>query len=191
MTASELNAWTPALAEGKRAEYAFGMLLLKHMGINVTPNNIENQRAVDFRGDFVGDVKFLRSPYPSSPTPAGLPREEHLTLDVANVDKYPDHTLIIMCVDYTSAGLETQGLYFITAGKVREIIAKNPKRVYKRSQRTQKDKVLKIGISSKQDAGQVRFPEMSAKMTAQAITTAVEAMRHRDTRLAAEKDAFE
>ena len=180
--ASELNQWGAALSEGKLAEMAFATLMQKYMGIKVTRNNIENIKAEDCKCEFLADIKFLRSPYPSAKTPAGLDRDEHLTLDVANVDKYSDETTIVMIVDYTEAGVETEGFYFITAGEVRSIIQKHPERVYSRSARTSKDKVRKVGISTN-EACQIRFGNMTGKETGAAFIAMVDVIRDRNTRM--------
>jgi hypothetical protein len=177
--ASELNQWDKALSEGKLMEVAFAVLMKKHLGINVTPNNLENVKAVDNTCTFVSDLKFLRSPYPSQKTPAGLDREEHLTLDVANIDKYSDDTLLAMVVDYTESGVDTEGFYLIPVREVRAIMERDPKRVYTRSARTSKDKSVKVGISIN-EAAQIRFGGMSGKETGEAFVKMAEALRDRN-----------
>lgn len=181
-TPSPLNQWDLALTEGKLAELAFAILLEKHLGIRVSPNNTENVKAVDCRGEFLADVKILKSPYPSQKTPSGLDKSEHITLDVANVDKYADDVAIQMIVDYTAAGVQTAGWYWITAGRVREIMAKHPERVYSRSARTAKDKSVKVGISIN-ESNQVRLGNMTGKETAYAFIELMEVLRDKNNRL--------
>ena len=181
-TPSPLNQWDLALTEGKLAELAFAVLLGKHMGIKVTSNNTEDVKAVDCRGEFQADVKILKAPYPAQKTPSGLDKSEHVTLDVANINKYADDVAIQMIVDYTEAGVPTAGWYWITAGRVREIMSLHPERVYSRSSRSMKDKVVKVGISIN-EANQVRLGDMTGKETAAAFIELMEVLRDRNNRM--------
>ena len=180
--ASELNRWEKSLPEGKLAEAAFALLMGRHMGINVVSNNTENIKAEDCRCDFIAEIKVLRSPYPRQRTPAGLDSSKHITLDQANIDKYHDNTLLALIVDYTEQGVDTEGLYCITAKQVRQIVKDNPDRVYSRSARTVKDKSVKIGIST-DECAQIRFGNMTGKETARAFLDVIGAMRARNERM--------
>lgn len=179
---SELNQWDKALAEGKLAEAAFGIMLFKHLGIKVSANNAVNVKAVDCACEFIADVKVLQSPYPSAKTPSGLDKDEHLTLDVANIDKYHEDTLLCMVVDYTKGGVETSGFYLITVRRVREIMKAHPERVYTRSARSSKDKSVKVGISTN-ECCQMRFGDMTGRETGDAFMNMIEVLRDRATRL--------
>lgn len=174
---SPLNNWKSSISEGKLAELAFADLLLKHMGIKLGENNAENVRAEDYSGVFIADLKYLKKPYPSSPTPSGLTRDEHATLDHANILKYDDNVLIIMVVDYTGDDSDTKGLFFITAGKVKELLLENPKLKYSRSSRSHADKVVKIGVSLFKHCGRIAFPMHGGAETAALIGRAVETLR--------------
>ena len=148
-------------------------------------NTLVNVKNPDLRGESLLDVKILKSPYPSSPTPAGLSAEEHLTLDYANVmGDYPPHTLLVLVVDYTAAGVQTKGLHFITAGQVQEIVKNNPKRVYSRSARSTKDKIKKVAISTK-ECGRIAFPSMTM---ASSVDEILKAQKHPLTTLTSPVD---
>lgn len=162
------NSWKEAKSVGRSAEMALIQALSKHVGLDLIRNNAENVKAEDARLDCYVDVKFLETPYPSSPTPSGLSRNEHLTLDVANIEKYPDSTLLFMIVDYRASDVDTAGLYLISAGKVRSIMTENPKRLYSRSSRSLKDKIRKVGISTSECAV-LAFPSCDHKETVSVV----------------------
>lgn len=162
------NSWSEAKAVGRSAEDALIRALAAHVGLDLIRNNAENVKALDARLDCLVDVKFLGTPYPSSPTPSGLRRDEHLTLDVANIEKYPDSTMLFMVVDYRASDVDTAGLFIISAGKVRAIMAQNPKRVYSRSSRSTKDKMRKIGIST-EECAVLAFPALDQFDTVTAV----------------------
>ena len=146
---SPLNNWNLSKAAGESMERSFVRVMYTQFGLEATHENEIDKKKLDLNITCDADVKFLTAPYPSSPTPAGLTAHTHLTLDVANVTKYPANTLIFMVVDYRKAGVETCGLFWISAGKVVEIMEQQPKRVYSRSFRSNSDKVLKVAISRK------------------------------------------
>lgn len=178
---NELNQWEKALPEGKLAEAAFAILMQRHMGMTVIPNNTENVRTEDCKVEFVADVKVLQAPYPSQRTPAGLDKDEHLTFDLANIDKYPDNTVLAIIADYSAAGTLTEGFYFIPVKRVREIIKEHPERVYTRSARTNRDKSVKVGISTR-ECSQIRFGEMTGRETAKAFIEMMNVLRAREAR---------
>lgn len=165
---SPLNAWSASVVAGARMEEAFRASLAERLGITIVKNNAADVRASDFRLECEVDVKYLQSPYPSDPTPANLSPATHLTLDVANITKYSPSTIIFMVVDYTERGVDTKGVYFVTAGRVAEIMESMPERVYRRSSRTHKDKIVKVGISVNETLT-FAFPGMTTAQTVDAI----------------------
>lgn len=155
-----LDRWEVSIEAGNAGENKVARILTDRLGWVVQRNNLEDPKAEDLLitipatcATFTLDVKWLSSPYPSSPTPARLHAAEHLTLDVSNVEKYPPGTVIMCVVDYTQAGEKaqpTKGVFCITAGRVQTIMAHQPYRMYSRSQRTMKDKVRKVAVSIKE-----------------------------------------
>ena len=166
-----LDNWEASIAEGKAAEAAIAITFFTHLGMYCEDNTKENVKNTDLRGNSLLEVKILRSPYPSAKSPAGLPPEEHLTLDHANIIDADPRVMILMVVDYTGAGLPTKGLFFTTIGKVQSLVAALPKRVYNRSTRSSKDKVKKIGISTR-ECGRIAFPGMTLPTTVDEILRA-------------------
>ena len=167
-----LDRWEASIEAGKSAEAAILITFFQHLGLDLHDNTKDNVKNPDLRGECLLDSKILKSPYPAAKTPAGLEAGEHLTLDYINVmEDYPPNTMIVMTVDYTASGVPTKGLYFITAGRVREIVKQNPKRVYMRSNRTAKDKSKKIGISTK-ECGRIALPAMNMSASVDFIMAA-------------------
>ncbi len=166
--ASPLNSWSASVKAGATAEVRMIDALEEHLGWIFVKH--PNGTDIDLVGGGILDIKALRCPYPSSPTPSGLTPATHLTLDYANVFKYSDSALIVMAVDYTAAEVPTKGVYYISAGRVKEIIQEHPGRVYSRSSRSRQDKVKKIGIST-DDAGLIVFPGMTIEQSADLILT--------------------
>ena len=106
-------------------------------------------------------MKYLTTPYPPcKATPSGLDFREHLTLDVSNINDYPNNTLLLLVVDYTKKDVPVKGIFIISSDRVKEIMAQTPGRVYKRSERTKSDKVLKVGISIR-ECGRIAFPSVN------------------------------
>ena len=166
-----LDRWEASIEAGHSAEAAIILTFHQFLGISLYSNTKENVKNPDLRGEVLLEHKILKSSYPKPITPAGLPQAEHLTLDYSNVMNYPPNTMIVMTVDYTRDGLPTKGLYFITAGRVHEIIAQNPERIYLRSQRSAKDKSKKVGISTK-ECGRVAFPGMTMPESVEQVMAA-------------------
>jgi hypothetical protein len=133
-----------------------------------------NKRAIDLTATTGGlkpkvfplEAKYLTSAYPSSPTPSGLQAAEHLTLDVVNIESYSDDTVIMMVTDYTPKH-DTKGVFCVTAGNVQRILKAMPNRAYSRSQRTMKDKIRKVGIST-EDCTLLIFPGLTQEETVDA-----------------------
>jgi len=169
-----LDRWEASIEAGKTAEAAIAITFYLHLGMVCEDNTKERLKNPDLRGNTCFDVKILKSPYPKEITPAGLKQGEHLTLDASNVEDYPDTTMLLMIVDYTGTGVQTKGLYYITAGRVKEILKLNHKRLYSRSQRSAKDKVRKIGISTK-ECGRIAFP---GKTLAESVDEILAAQKH-------------
>lgn len=142
--ASKLNDWDYAKLLSNNVELLVRMAI-NSIGFDYIRNNFEIRQAVDLaQADRQIEVKCAFTPYPKDPTPAGLACCEHITLDHANIIKYEDDVvLFIVVANYP----ERNGLFSITAGRCKEIIAAHPERNYTRSQRTRKDKVKKIGIA--------------------------------------------
>ena len=169
-----LDHWEASIRAGKAAEAAIAITFFSHLGMVCQDNTLENVKNTDLRGNSLLEVKILKSPYPAAKSPAGLSPEEHLTLDSINVESYAPHTLIVMVVDYTASGVQTKGLYYITAGQVQALVKSNPKLAYSRSSRTQKDKVAKIAISTK-NCGRIAFPGMTL---ADSVEEVLRAQKH-------------
>jgi hypothetical protein len=167
-----LDRWEASIEAGNAAEAALILMFARHLGITLHPNAVDNPKNPDLRGEFLLDSKVLKSPYPSSPTPAGLTQEEHITLDYSNVmEDYPPDTVLAITVDYTGSGVQTKGFYLIPVFMVREIVKNNPNRVYSRSQRSSKDKSKKVAISTKECA-RLALPSMTLQETVAAILAA-------------------
>lgn len=167
-----LDRWEASIKAGKAAEAAIAICFFTHMGMVCEDNTLENIKNTDLRGNSQLEIKILKSPYPSAVSPAGLPPEEHLTLDYKNVmEDYDPNITIWMVVDYTPVGIQTKGLYYIKAGAVQQLVKSIPGRVYSRSNRTTKDKSVKIGISTK-ECGRHAFPGMSLPGTVDEILRA-------------------
>ena len=164
---SPLNHWEAALDAGLHGEARALVLFNQHMGLLLEANNLEVVTAIDLHGEIHIDMKVLRRPYPSPISPAGLTAEEHVTLDFASINKYPDNLSIFCVVDYRPKH-PTAGVFYITAGRVKEILSEHPERKYSRSARGWKDKVLKVGIST-QEMGQITLPGMTRSETAEAF----------------------
>lgn len=114
-------------------------------------NNSENVRAVDLMlQEMPLEVKTAFSPYPPGnpprKTPSGLVSQDHLTIDEANVLKYKRETIILFLVCY-----DEPKVFLVSAGKILDTIAACPNRIYSRSDRTEKDKRRKIGVSASLD----------------------------------------
>jgi len=153
--------------------------LQKYKGWDVQQNNDVNVRAVDLivtvpgKEPFHLEIKHLQAPYSdkSFRTPAGLKPREHLTVDIANLEKYPDETWIMCVVNYTQHPRypqPTKGVYVVSAKLMKDILARAPGREYNRSTRSTKDKVRKIGISI-DDCRPLIFPGMTMAQTYDAI----------------------
>ena len=173
---SPLNKWEASVVDGRLGELAVIHAFLANMGITLVDNAQEQHKNPDLAGKLLAEIKILKSPYPSSPTPSNLMRENHLTLDVSNVDDYPPETMIIMAVDYTEAGLHTKGLYYILAGMVQQLMDKQPKRIYSRSYRGDKDKTLKVGVSTR-ECGVITFPGRTMSQTVDLVLDRQELFR--------------
>ena len=165
-----LNTWALSKTLGESMEASFVRVMYEQIGVVATKANGVDKKNIDLRFDCASDVKYLLSPYPRNPTPAGLTPETHVTLDVANINKYPSDTIIWMVVDYRGAGVKTCGLFWTTAGKVQTLMELFPKRVYSRSARTFSDKVLKVAVSTEELAS-VLFPGMTATETVDALAS--------------------
>jgi len=143
---SKLNAWSRSRKVGERVEDVIREAL-NSVGHDLTKNNGEVKTEVDLASQECAasrvEVKCAFTPYPSSPTPAKLQNTEHLTLDLANIEKYDDDVFIVFAVHYPL----TVGIYAIEVSKCKKIIQEQPHRVYMRSKRTGKDKMKKVGIS--------------------------------------------
>lgn len=149
----EHNIWKFSTNRGKAAEDYVIDELLPSIGLKVTRNNTRDVKAVDaLVGDIPVDVKIAFTPYPSDRTPAGLTSGEHLTVDYPNIMKYSRRTLLLFLVRY-----EEPQILLISAGKIRDIIARDPSRIYMRSKRSFKDKEKKIGISMKECRNITRY----------------------------------
>ena len=166
-----LDRWEASIKAGKATEAAIAITFYTHLGMVCEDNTRERVKNPDLKGSCTLDAKLALSPYPSSPTPAGLTSAEHVTLDQSNLADYPADTTIWVVVDYTAAGIQTKGLYYIKAGVAREIIKNNPKRCYSRSSRTAKDKVAKCAISTR-EMGRHAFPGMTLSETADEVLRA-------------------
>ena len=169
------NAWAASIKAGKAAEAAIAITFFTYLGMICEDNTREDVKATDLRGNAVIEVKHLCAPYPAAVSPAGLPPEEHITLDYANIMKADPRIMLTMPVDYTGKGIQTKGLYLLTVGAVQQIVRDNPGRVYTRSGRTSQDKVKKIGISTK-ECGRLAYPGMSLAGTVDAVNCAMVAL---------------
>lgn len=169
--ANALDRWEASIKAGRTTEAAISLTFYKHLGWICEDNTQERVKNPDLRGTSVLEAKLALSPYPSSPTPAGLTSEEHITLDQSNLFDYADDTTIWVVVDYTGSGHKTKGLYYIKAADAKRIIRENPKRCYTRSARTAKDKVAKCALSTK-EMGRMAFPGMTLSETADEVLRA-------------------
>lgn len=138
-----MNKWTETIQRGQKVEAFVKQELLPSVGISCILNNQVKKTDIDLRiGAVLIEIKTAFTPYPCEITPSGLNTSEHLTLDYANIEKYDDDVKILFLVRYNNPRV-----CWIRAGKVKEIIRNNPKRIYSRSGRTFKDKRKKIGIA--------------------------------------------
>lgn len=146
MPESRLNKWKLSTKVGGKVEQIV-CEALNSLGNDFVLNNITDVKEVDLTdGQMTVEVKTAFTPYPRGKknlTPAGLTSENHLTLDKANIKKYDGIVLIVFAVVYP----EVSGLYVIPAGKVKQILLDEPWREYTRSNRSFKDKSVKVGIS--------------------------------------------
>jgi hypothetical protein len=142
--ASKLNDWDYAKLLANNVELLV-RLAINSIGFDYVRNNAEIRQAVDLaQANRRIEVKCAFTPYPRDPTPAGLAQAEHITLDHTNIVKYDDEVvLFIVVANYP----ERNGLFSITAGRCKAILAAHPERVYLRSKRTFKDKVKKVGFA--------------------------------------------
>jgi len=165
---SKLNVWNKSRRVGERVEDIVREAL-NAVGHSLNKNNDEVKTEVDLASanNARVEVKCAFTPYPSSPTPAKLSSKEHLTLDVANIDKYDDDVFIVFAIHYP----ETKGIYAIEVRKCKEIIRDNPRRVYLRSARTGKDKLKKVGISLA-ECFEVKVPRKFLTRIAKVATSA-------------------
>lgn len=157
-----MNKWSETFQRGRKTEEFVKQDLFPSVGVNCVLNNKIDQTSIDMKiGTIPVEVKTAFTPYPSSPTPAGLSAEEHLTLDYSNIEKYDDNVRILFIVRY-----KEPRVCWILTKKVKQIIQDNPQRVYLRSGRTFKDKYKKIGIalSECEDITHLFAPNILAKI---------------------------
>lgn len=138
------NLWQFSKGRGAAAEDYVLQRLFPSIGLKCTKNNRQDVKEIDLMLEGVPlDVKTAFTPYPKTPTPAKLTAEEHLTLDAANIAKYPREVLLLFLVRYD----DKPRVCFISAGRVKDIVANTPYRTYMRSGRSFKDKQKKIGVA--------------------------------------------
>lgn len=138
------NLWQFSKNRGAVVEDYVLQRLFPSIGLKCTKNNGEDVKEIDLMIEGVPlEVKTAFTPYPKTPTPAKLTAEEHLTLDAANIAKYPREALLLFLVRYD----DKPKVCFISAGRVKDIVANIPYRIYTRSGRSLKDKRKKIGIA--------------------------------------------
>lgn len=139
----EHNVWKYSKGRGHAVEKYCVEDLFPSIGLKAERNNSQNKKAVDLLVEGISvDVKTAFTAYPQPRTPAGLTSQEHLTLDHANVMKYNRNVLLLFLVRYGEPKV-----LIIPVGKVRDIMAKEPQRIYIRSMRSLKDKQKKVGIA--------------------------------------------
>lgn len=139
------NTWKEAKTLGSKVELLMKEVVLPQIfQTQIHCNNDKNNTLPDLRiGSVEVEIKTAFTPYPKAITPSGLPCEEHITIDYANVLNYNDNLPIFILMAY-----DKPRLLFITAGEIKAIIKANPKRIYTRSPRSPKDKNKKIGIAA-------------------------------------------
>lgn len=100
-----------------------GTALLKAVGRGVplirNPDRREDKYAID--AALLTDIKVRRTPFLRSYKLYGIPTRRCVTLNVADVERYPKHTLLLFDVLYESISVAGQWLAFCS-----DLVARDP-----------------------------------------------------------------
>ena len=105
--------------------------MLKGWGFDVSFNNISNMENPDFKIALLIELKARMVPFRKSVSYVGLKPEHAIAINTNKIARYSDQTILLIYKNYGDEYLATNGIYVITAKKVRQLMNTYPDRKHK------------------------------------------------------------